>query len=246
MTFEWPIDRTSFPALPDLTDPTTPEYDKAVAEQRAAAQLAVTVMHALSGRQFGLDSATVRPCRVRLHHHRGYFYRSLWYRDGAYFEWPCGCNHGCDLGGPRAVHLLGPVYDVTEVKIAGVVLNSSGYKVEGNVLYRVGGPWPTQDLGKPVGEANTWAVTYQLGIEVPEGVDALTGILAKEFLTALDKGSNQCRLPRTVTATTRNGVSYRVYDPAVIYANGKTGLPEIDLWLAAVNPNHLYAPSTVI
>jgi hypothetical protein len=44
----------------------------------------------------------------------------------------------------------------------------------------------------------------------------------------------------------RQGVTYRAYDPAVIYASGKTGLAEIDGWLAAVNPNALTAAPTVI
>lgn len=253
VTFTWPIDRTNLPAVPVLGDSPTDDqqaaYDKAVLEQRAAAQLAVTVMWALTGRQWGLDSTTVRPCRFERPHHRdgGYAWRSLWYRDGAYFNWPCGCHMGCEIGGPRAVHLPGPVHAVTEVRIAGVVLDPSGYSLEGNVLYRVGGPWPHQDLGRPVGEALTWSVTYDRGYPVPDGVDILTGILAKEFAAAISASDgNKCRLPRTVTTASRNGVTYRAYDPAVIYANGKTGLPEVDLMIAAVNPHALSAPPSVI
>jgi hypothetical protein len=88
-------------------------------------------------------------------------------------------------------------------------------------------------------------VTYNRGIVPPQGVAGLTGNLAKEMLDALDN-EGRCRLPRTVTTASRNGVTYRAYDPAAIYANGKTGLPEIDLWLAAVNPHALMAPPSVL
>lgn len=80
---------------------------------------------------------------------------------------------------------------------------------------------------------------------MPESFAALTGLLAKEFLAALDN-EGRCRLPRTVTVASRQGITYRAYDPQVIYANGKTGLPEIDLLLAAINPHALMAAPTVI
>lgn len=248
MTFEWPIDRTVFPALPDVTDPPSAEYTKAVAEQRAAAQLAVDVLYALSGRQFGLYEHTVRPCRQPLYNHNisgpVTSYLVSWEGDH-WINVPCGCYGSCRLSGPNVIHLPGPVHDVTEVKIAGTVLASNVWVLEGNRLYRREAPWPRQDLNRPLGDANTWSVTYRRGIEVPEGVAALTGLLAKEFLDALNN-DGRCRLPRTVTTASRNGVTYRAYDPAVIYASGKTGLPEVDMWLAAVNPNHLMAAPSVI
>lgn len=255
MAFTWPIDRSNFPALPDpLPDEDAPEY-QAVIVQRAAAQLAVTVLWALSGRQWGLTDQRVRPCRDDRHN---WFDRR--YRDGysgvtsyliswegdRWVNWWCGCGGGsCRLSGPRAIHLPGPVHSITSVTIGTDVLDPSGYTVEENVLYRVGHQWPRQDLGRPLGEVNTWSVSYQRGLVPPEGVAELTGILAKEFLNAITADA-KCRLPRTVTAASRNGVSYRVYDPAVIYANGKTGLPEVDIWLASVNPHHLIAAPSVI
>ena len=49
-----------------------------------------------------------------------------------------------------------------------------------------------------------------------------------------------------MTTASRQGVTYRAYDPQAIYANGKTGLAEIDLVLAAVNPNALMSAPTVV
>lgn len=246
MTFTWPIDRSRFPALPEVTDPLSEAYIRAASEQIAAAQLAVTIMHALSGRQFGLYRHTVRPCRQG---HRGVVsgvtsYLLSWEGD-RWVNWPCGCVGGCERSGPRLVHLPGPVHAIVEVTIAGAVQDESSYTVEDNVLYHKITPWPFQDLGRPLGEPNTWAVTYERGIAVPAGVAELTGLLATEILAALNN-EGRCRLPRTVTTASRQGVTYRAYDPGEIYANGKTGIPEIDLWLSAVNPRALAAPPSVL
>ncbi|UJQ86546.1 head-to-tail adaptor [Mycobacterium phage PenguinLover67] len=251
-TFDWPIDRTPLPALPEPGDPPSADYIKALTERNAAESLAVQVMFALSGRQFGLYSYTVRPCRQPLHQDwRGFApggvtsYLLSWEGD-RWINWACGCLGSCKETGPNVVHLPGPVYDVTKVEIAGVELPADQWALEENKLYRRTAPWPAQDLNRPLGDTNTWGVTYRRGIPVPDGGAALTGLLAKEFLAAINSGEGKCRLPRTVTAVSRQGVSYRAYDPAVIYANGKTGLPEVDLWLAALNPNHLVAAPSVI
>lgn len=245
MPFTWPIDRSGFPVLPADT---APEHPVKLAEQRAAAQLAVAVMWALSGRQFGLDDAVARPCRSPIHPHNGGSVTSyvLSWEGDRWLSFPCGCPGGCRQSGPNRVHLPGPVHAVTAVKIAGVAVDAATWALEGNVLYRRTAPWPVQDLNRPAGAPNTWTVEYQRGIAVPVGVDELTGILAKEFLTAVSEDASRCRLPRTVTTVSRQGVTYRAYDPAAIYAAGKTGLPEIDMWLSAVNPNHIMASPTVV
>lgn len=248
MPLEWPVDRSGLPALPAEGDP---DYAAKLAERNAAENLAVAVLYALSGRQFGLVTQTVRPCRQPIHQDwRGYApggvtsYVLSW-EGNRWVNWSCGCMGACKISGPSVVHLPGPVYDVTKVEVAGVELATNVWVVEGNALYRREGPWPAQDLSRPLGDPNTWGVTYRRGIPVPSGVGQLTGLLAKEFLDALNN-EGRCRLPRTVTTASRNGVTYRAYDPAVIYANGKTGIAEIDLWLATVNPHHVLAAPSVI
>ena len=247
MTFEWPIERSLLPALPDLTDPPSAEYTKALLEHNAAADLAVSIMWALSGRQFGLRDVTVRPCRGPLPNHHGSgpvtSYVLSWEGD-RWINWWCGCVGGCRETGPNVVHLPGPVAEVTEVKINGVVLSPLVWVVEGNKLYRRDTAWPRQDLNRPAGDVNTWTVTYKVGLPVPPGVDELTGLLAAEFIKAINNSGN-CRLPRNVTTASRQGVTYRVYDPTTFYDKGKTGLSEVDMWLSAVNPNHLMANASV-
>jgi hypothetical protein len=48
-----------------------------------------------------------------------------------------------------------------------------------------------------------------------------------------------------VTSVSRQGISYQMIDPTDILATGKTGLPEVDLWLSAVNPSHMQEPPRV-
>ena len=246
MPFTWPVDRHGLPALPENT---APDYDRKVAEQNAAVNLAITVLHALSGRQFGLLEQTARPCPTPL--------PTLWgdrwgqrgipvYAGGQWSTGMCGCVGRCQHSGPNMVHLPGPVHSVDEVKINGVVLPANVWVAEGNVLYRRDAPWPDQNLNRPLGDVGTWGVTYQRGIPAPDYVGELTGELAKQFLIAINDDASRCRLPRTVTTVNRQGITYRAYDPAVIYANGKTGLAEVDMWLAAINPHALMSSPSVI
>jgi hypothetical protein len=164
--------------------------------------------------------------------------------DGAWRNFGCGCAGRCDRSSPRAVHLPGPVQGIVTVTIEQTVLDEADYVLEGDVLYRVGANWPHQDLGRPLGESNTWSVIYDRGEPPPAGTAGLVGLLAKEFLAACT--GDKCRLPRNITGVSRNGVSYQVYNPELLYANGKTGLAEIDLWLNAINPHHILAAPKVL
>ena len=95
----------------------------------------------------------------------------------------------------------------------------------------------------PSGEAGTWSVTYLRGLPIPAGASRLAGMLATEFYNACTGG--KCRLPRSVSEVSRQGVTHKIVNPNEIYAVGKTGIPEIDLWLSAVNPSHLTAAPVV-
>ena len=167
---------------------------------------------------------------------------------GHWSPFGCGCVFHCTHAAPGRIHLPGPVFVDDDhpvvVKVAGETLDPATYTTEGDLLYRRnGGVWPGQNLARPLDEPGTWSVAYWLGYPVPAGVDRLTGVLAKEFMLACDgKG---CRIPPTVVATSSRGVSH-VFDPSKILAAGFTGLPEIDRWLAAVNPNRLMCQAEVL
>lgn len=248
MSCQWPIDRSCLPPLPELGDTPTPAeqaaYDLALLQRNDAEDIAVHVLWALSGRQFGACETTVRPCPT---YAQGFGYGPfmLTLDAGHWLNWRCGCVGSCAVSGPRVVHLPGPVVDVVAVTVAGAVLDPSEYQLEGNALYRKSGAaWPSQDLGRPLDEPGTWSVKYRRGHPVPPGVDKLAGQLAREFIAACDD-EDTCRLPRTVMATTRRGVSHQ-FDPTKILAAGKTGLTEVDLWLSAVNPHQLQQAPEVL
>lgn len=208
------------------------------------------VMWALSGRQFGICPVIVRPCPSPcngMDEYAGYggWYFPVW--DGS--NWrnvACGCGPKCSWQSPSVIHLSSrtalPVREVTEVVIAGEILDPSEYRLEGDLLYRVNGRWPAQDLTRPLDEEGTWSVTFTRGNPPPQGSAKLVALLAAEFLAACNGG--KCRLPRRVRSVTRQGVSYDMIDPTDIYESGKTGLAEVDVWLSAVNPHHIMgAPS---
>jgi hypothetical protein len=235
MTCSWPVDRSCLPSA-------TSDVDKA--RQAAAEDLAVAILWALSGRQYGVCPTITRPCPTPcvapmggvLLGGPGWF--PIW-DDGNWRNVTCGCAGGnCTRSGPGVVHLPGPVAEVTRVVIGGHEVLPAEYAVEGDFLYRRGGlDWPTQDLARPAGEVGTWQVEYGRGVPVPVGVGVLVGTLALEFLNACSGG--KCRLPRRVQSVSRQGVNFQMVDPTDIYRSGLTGIPEIDVWLSSVNPNRL-------
>lgn len=241
MSCTWPVDRSCLP----IADT---EVDRA--QQKAAEDLAVSVLWALSGRQFGVCPVLARPCPSPCNGLTEYTLGGGWFFpiwDGS--NWrnvACGCGPKCSWQSPNVIHLASrialPVQEVTEVVIAGEILDPSDYRLEGDLLYRVSGAWPAQDLTRPLDEEGTWSVTYTRGTPPPPGSAKLVGLLAAEFLAAC--GGGKCRLPRRVRSVTRQGVSYDMVDPTDIYTSGKTGLPEVDVWLSSVNPHHIMgAPS---
>ena len=241
-----------------------PGYAAARQRQFDLEDLAVNILWGLSGRQFGVCQTTIRPCadeRQPIH--------SL-ERMSAYVGWRswgileggiglgnllgCGCGAGrCLISGPSAVHLPGPVYPPDQDHSVTVtfghsdgpeVLDPSEYVIEGDKLIRRHGrPWPFQNHTRPLGEAGTWSVQYWRGTPPPRGAGLYVGILTKELLAAVSGG--QCRIPRSVSHMSRQGVSYD-FDMAAIFASGRTGVPEIDTWLKTVNPHALMQPPRVL
>lgn len=250
----WPVDTTDFPPLPEPTDPA---YPAALALQLAAEDTAVNVLWALTGRIFGICPVTVRPCA---NEHQPLY--GVWGPVGtAFFGWAImddfdgsiledSCHGRCLISSPQAVHLPGPVYqdDTGDYPIVVTidddwVLDPDEFSVEGDVLFRHHEYWPRQNFSKPLGEHGTWSVSYWKGIPPPAGTARFVGCLAREFIFACT--GQKCRLPASVTNISRTGVSYTI-DPLSIYNARKTGIPEIDMWITAINPNALQQAPSVI
>ena len=241
----WPIDRSCLPQPPD--DPAS--HAEHYARLQVAVDTAVQVLWALSGRQFGCQDLVARPCpgwddppwddymplggpgMVAVLH------------DGQWRN--VGCE-GCRADGPSMVTLPGPVASITGVEVDGVAIDPDSYKQEGDRLYRVGGrEWPAQNLARPLGEPGTWGVRYKRGVQPPAGASTVVGQLALEFWNVCEPGM-PCRLPRRWQTVNRQGMSVTKADPTDILASGRTGLAEIDTWLAAHNPRGLDRPATVV
>jgi len=217
--------------------------------QAAATAFATDILWAATGRQFGLCSLTVRPCLREgswgfLYYNNGYggFYGwqpFIW--GGQWFNGVCGCGlDGCVLAPYTQVSLLGPVADITQVSIEGVVLAPAAYRVDDQefLVRQDGGHWPrVQNLDHVPGDVDTWTVTYHRGKSVPVSLNSAAGTLACEYIKACNGG--ECRLSGRVTSIIRQGVQMTMVDPTTLLEKGLTGLEEVDLLIRSYNPTGL-------
>lgn len=208
-----------------------------------SARVASYVLWALSGRQFpGVYIDTVRPCRQTFLVGTSWYERAQlgWWNTGN--PWGlCGCGQPdqCGCGGLSQVRLprTGSLLDVLSVKVDGVVLDPSAYRVdEWDRLVRIDGDsWPCcQDLSLADTEDDTWSVTYAYGHEPPEAGRSAARDLACELYHGAMGGD--CALPKRVSTITRQGVTVALLDAFNFFDKGRTGIYSVDLFLAAVNP----------
>lgn len=91
---------------------------------------------------------------------------------------------------------------------------------------------------------NGTVIQYAYGVPpIESGVRAVVRLaieMVKDWL-----GNSSCRLPRRVTSVTRQGISLAISDPQIFLKEGRTGLYEVDLFLAAVNPDSRKQRATV-
>jgi hypothetical protein len=112
--------------------------------------------------------------------------------------------------------------------------------------------WPCcQDMtaDPTLGEPNTFQVSYDYGKLPPiGGVRAAASLACQLALacdpTAVDNGA--CRLPKRITSITRQGVTLAVLDPLTLFAEGRTGIPEVDLWLESLRYGDAHRRASVL
>lgn len=223
------------------------------ADQTYALQFATYVLWAATGRRYGLCERTVRPCGpYNPVLYRTYGVDTYWTLVGVAgggvvpLWWDgCGCSGGCGCQ-PSSVTLPGPVASITEVLLDGVVLAASGYRLDGDMLIRMGGEsWPVQqDLALPTTEPNTWSVRYQQGIAVPAVLNGVAGAYACEVVKARVGGD--CQLPSRITSISRQGVDVQLLSTEDFLSKGLTGFEQVDQVLRALNPGGLYARPRVL
>jgi len=218
-----------------------------------ATQIATEILYALSGRQFGLCSRTVRPCRASCfgdvwpspdwwNGGTGYQYPQPTLIQGQWYNLTCGdCTSGCSCSTVSEAVLPGPVYDITEVKVDGVVLDPSAYRLDDwRLLVRVdGSSWPLcNDLNLADTEENTWSVTFRTGVPVPPLGQLACSELATEIAKFISC-DDSCKLPKPMQSITRQGISVTFLDPNEVFADGRIGLYFCDLFIQTYNPNKL-------
>lgn len=215
------------------------------------------LLYMLSGQQFpGLCETTIRPCTSRAWF--DYSGSGLNIPGRSYpLDVVCGCNapETCGCGNLSQIALLNyPVTEVTEVKVDGVVLPDSSYRLdEGHFLVRLDSErWPCcQDLALADTEPDTFSVEYSHGRPVPLPLQNAAAVLACELYMGCNPESfeGQCRLPRNVVSIVRQGVSIAMKSAFFTKQPGKSvefGIPEIDMALAAYNPYGLTAPMVIL
>lgn len=148
-----------------------------------------------------------------------------WYPLGAAAFWPV---YRETTPVPYAVRL--PHDEVTE--IMSVTINGQAFTdyalVRGNWLQRTDG----RGWGRWFDDT---VVVYAYGSAPTEAGVAAAVSLGIEIGKAATNDST-CRLPKRVTSVTRQGMTIAVIDSMDFYKQGKTGVPDVDLWLTAVNP----------
>lgn len=227
------------------------DIDAAV--QARAIEYATAILWRLTGMRYGICERTVRPCGSTCAGASTYFdaasampWTPLINSSGQWTNCAgCECPEQCCCAVCEVI-LPGIVQEVSEVKVDGAIVASSAFRVDNHrALVRTDGAcWPRcQDLSAPDTESGTFSITYTHGMPVPAGGAHALATYACEIAKACAGGP--CKLPARVTNLTRDGVTMTLLDPLDFLDDGLTGLPLVDVWVRAVNPDRLRAPSVV-
>lgn len=246
---EWPLS-TAACTYPE--SPTNDELDMIDWTQ----QMAIEIVWAASGRQFGMCRNTYRPCEAGCEAAPAIDAWSL-VAGGAWFGWDpgagtlftslrCGCGRiGCGCTRLESIELWHTrVRQIDEVQIDGVILDPTSYRLVRSggrwLLARTDGDvWPAcQDWEVANGEVGSWSVTLVHGRAVPYGGRVAAGVLASELFLAATC-SDACTLPARIQSVTRAGQSIAFLDTMDFLDKGLTGIALVDLWIASVNPKRL-------
>lgn len=245
----WPV---ADHCLPTGWDPDPTEWTDG---QTAAVEVASEILKRLTAGQYGLCTLKIRPCRTPCAD--GYLARdnltglggAPWTPsliDGRIYNITCGCSGQCGCSALCEIILNPYATTILEVRVDGEVLPSNAYRVDDNRrLVRIDGQcWPDcQELELPDTEPGTFSVTYQTGAPVPAGGRLAVTLLAVQLWKAC--AGSTCSLPERVTSVVREGVTYTLLDNLDVFERGRTGLSQVDLWLASVNPYGVRAPMAV-
>ena len=237
--------RDQVPAFPDGIEPSPQEVDDALLA-------ASGILYRFTGKRWpGIVADVVRPQRTDC--------GCGWIGVGGLGQAAAGVYPGAGGGGSQwrlphhqrsgchwisEVELPGwPVLTVTEVLRDGDLVPEDRYRLDdGRFLvylpesdHALVRGWPCcQRVDRDVTQDETFQISYTWGgIPDPGGVRS-AAVLARELVLASTPGAKGCRLPQRVQSVARQGVSYTLIDPLNLFDQGRTGLTEVDLWVASI------------
>lgn len=203
-------------------------------------QMASDVLYNLTGRRWpGECIDVVRP-------------QARWRASAAPAWWPgdssskwgwCSCSRGRETGCSSVSEVRLPGEGLVDPATIYVKIDGSAFANwrldDDRWLVRTDGEgWPCcQRLELDDAEPDTWSITYTRDGAPPVGGRIAAASLGCQLALAcqpeaVDAGA--CRLPKRITSITRQGVTIAVLDPLTLFADGQTGLAEVDLWVASV------------
>jgi hypothetical protein len=228
----------------DFPEAFTPEQQDLIDQ---AVQAATEVLWERTQRRYGECTVTLRPCGEECGRGvaawgapAGWTWPFPVLDRGRWINLACrGCGGTCHCGRLEQVRLPSPVAEILEVKVDGVALDPSAYRVDDwRWLVRLdGGTWPPcNDLELDDDQPGTWSVTATYGEQVPTIGSYAVGELASAIYKACT-GASDCPIPRTtVRQVSRQGVTKVYFDAATAFRGGQVGLYFADLFIATENP----------
>lgn len=234
-------------------------------------RVAAAILYNRTGQRFGDGcSVSVRPCRKSCADaYSRYFNQGQFLGTGFQFTGPyvpymvdgemrnaslCGCATDCHCGSELCeIELPGPIRDIVEVNIDGVVLDSAVY-FSYDARFLVLRPevadvhpelgitcWPMcQDLSRPRGLQNTFTVSYSTGIAVPFMAQLAMSEIMNHLAQQCGDGCG-CGVGsrQNLSRLSRQGVDLEFADPQEVFTDGRIGLPISDLFVQTYNPGNL-------
>lgn len=120
-------------------------------------------------------------------------------------------------------------------RVGGTILLSSGSRSETPL-------WRTN--GVSGSDQTIHRVVYRMGSTVTTAARNAVLEYARQIWLSL-QGSDECRLPDRTTSVVREGIGIELLTPQDFLDRGRTGLPQVDIWLAQANPKRALRPSAV-
>lgn len=141
------------------------------------------------------------------------------------------CRRGCDCGAGRRIRLpYAPVVDVESLTVGDALIPEENYRIAGDYLYLCDDA-PDADVCFDACTGDGLLVAWTWGqAPPPEGVTAACVFACEMYKSC---SGEACLLPKRTRTVSRPGISYEKLDPMDFLDKGRTGIYEVDVFLAA-------------